>query len=251
MKMDCRLSLKEMVPASFAERVVQFTGVRCPNRFALLARSVLEPETNCTAWFGFSFDSHGGDVLASYSSKFSEPRVARNVQHLQDSVRRGSLRFPAAVSHFQDNILKIISGSHRASPASVRATETISDCGIQVQTISVHANCDTEQFNLDDASLRVISRGYGVISDLYWDSDDFKAKYGDSLKLCRRLKFICPELTLRERQVCILIVQGLTSEGISIEMNVSINTILTFRRRAYSKINISNSNELLHRIIGQ
>ncbi len=54
-----------------------------------------------------------------------------------------------------------------------------------------------------------------------------------------------PELTRRERAVCGLIAIGMSSEAIALTLGISINTVLTFRRRAYSRLNISTQNELL------
>ena len=59
------------------------------------------------------------------------------------------------------------------------------------------------------------------------------------------LKARCPELTDRERQVCSLIAVGMSSEAIALTLDVSINTVLTFRRRAYARLRISTQNELL------
>ena len=52
------------------------------------------------------------------------------------------------------------------------------------------------------------------------------------------------QLTEREQQVCIRILQGLTSEAISLDLNVAISTIHTYRKRAYAKLGISSQNEL-------
>lgn len=54
-----------------------------------------------------------------------------------------------------------------------------------------------------------------------------------------------PKLTNRERRVCSLIAIGMSSEAIALTLEVSINTVLTFRRRAYARLNISTQNELL------
>jgi len=55
----------------------------------------------------------------------------------------------------------------------------------------------------------------------------------------------CPELTAREREVCSLIAIGFSSEAIGLNLELSLNTILTFRRRAYAKLKISSQNELM------
>jgi LuxR family transcriptional regulator, activator of tox operons len=61
-----------------------------------------------------------------------------------------------------------------------------------------------------------------------------------------RLFSIAPQLSNREIQVCAEIVRGLTSQAIASSLGVSINTVLTHRRRAYAKLNISSQNELSH-----
>lgn len=52
------------------------------------------------------------------------------------------------------------------------------------------------------------------------------------------------QLTGREQQVCIRILQGYTSEAISLDLKVAISTIHTYRKRAYAKLRISSQNEL-------
>ena len=54
-----------------------------------------------------------------------------------------------------------------------------------------------------------------------------------------------PSLTPRETQVCAQIARGLTSEGIALELGVSINTVLTYRKRAYERMGITSQNELM------
>lgn len=55
----------------------------------------------------------------------------------------------------------------------------------------------------------------------------------------------CPQLTNRERRVCSLIAVGMSSEAIALTLDISINTVLTFRRRAYARLSISTQNELM------
>lgn len=55
---------------------------------------------------------------------------------------------------------------------------------------------------------------------------------------------IFDQLTTREREVCIRILQGYTSEAISLELDVAKSTIHTYRKRAYAKLGISSQNEL-------
>lgn len=64
-----------------------------------------------------------------------------------------------------------------------------------------------------------------------------------------RLKDAAPCLTPRELEVCTHIARGLTSEGIALELDISRNTVLTFRKRAYARLNIATQNELMHLIM--
>ncbi|MBN9081820.1 MAG: hypothetical protein BGP04_10230 [Rhizobiales bacterium 62-17] len=64
-----------------------------------------------------------------------------------------------------------------------------------------------------------------------------------------RLAALAPALTARERQVCALVALGLTSEGISLRLNIGLNTVLTYRKRAYARLGISSQNELMRRLM--
>jgi DNA-binding CsgD family transcriptional regulator len=64
-----------------------------------------------------------------------------------------------------------------------------------------------------------------------------------------RLRMLQPRMTNREIQVCDGIARGLTSEGIAIEYGISMNTVLTYRKRAYARLGISSQNELLRYVL--
>ena len=53
----------------------------------------------------------------------------------------------------------------------------------------------------------------------------------------------------REAEVCTAIMLGMTSEAIAIKLGISVNTILTYRKRAYGRLNISCQNELMRLIL--
>jgi DNA-binding CsgD family transcriptional regulator len=54
-------------------------------------------------------------------------------------------------------------------------------------------------------------------------------------------------LTQREAEICASITLGYTTLGISLSLGISINTVATHRKRAYSKLGISCQNELFAR----
>lgn len=51
-------------------------------------------------------------------------------------------------------------------------------------------------------------------------------------------------LSEREAEVCAAIACGITTEGISLELDISPNTVATHRKRAYAKLGISSQAEL-------
>lgn len=64
-----------------------------------------------------------------------------------------------------------------------------------------------------------------------------------------RLRLLEPTMPLRETEVCAAIMLGMTSEAIALKLGISVNTVLTYRKRAYSRIGISCQNELLRLIL--
>ena len=52
------------------------------------------------------------------------------------------------------------------------------------------------------------------------------------------------KLTQRERTACNYIIDGCTSEAISLRLDISINSVLCYRKRAYAKLGISSVSEL-------
>ncbi len=52
------------------------------------------------------------------------------------------------------------------------------------------------------------------------------------------------QLTPREREVCERILLGYTSVGIGLDLNIAQSSVVTYRRRAYEKLDISSQNEL-------
>lgn len=51
-------------------------------------------------------------------------------------------------------------------------------------------------------------------------------------------------LSAREQEVCQLVLRGLTTEAIAWELNVSANTVTTYRKRSYEKLGINSKSAL-------
>ena len=64
-----------------------------------------------------------------------------------------------------------------------------------------------------------------------------------------RLHLVAPHMPAREAEVCTAILLGMTSEAIALKLGISVNTVLTYRKRAYNRLNISCQNELMRLIL--
>jgi len=67
--------------------------------------------------------------------------------------------------------------------------------------------------------------------------------------LTERLAKVDPSLSRREKEVCARILLGMSSDGIALDLGVKLQSILTYRKRAYSRLNISSQNELFARCL--
>jgi DNA-binding CsgD family transcriptional regulator len=56
-------------------------------------------------------------------------------------------------------------------------------------------------------------------------------------------------LSSREAEVCARIILGYSNLAISLHFGVSINTVMTYRKRAYAKLNISSQSELFNKCL--
>lgn len=66
-------------------------------------------------------------------------------------------------------------------------------------------------------------------------------------RIMERVVALGAKLSQREAEVCTLILLGHTSESISLNIGVGHSTVLTYRKRAYVKLQISSANELFRR----
>ena len=63
------------------------------------------------------------------------------------------------------------------------------------------------------------------------------------------LRKVRPDLTERETEVCARTVIGTTALGISLDLGISVSTVTTYRRRAYTRMGICSAYELLGSLI--
>ena len=63
-------------------------------------------------------------------------------------------------------------------------------------------------------------------------------------QLMERLQGVNAALSMREQEVCARILLGMSSEGIGLDLGIKTQSVLTYRKRAYARLNISSQNEL-------
>ncbi|MCC6211130.1 MAG: helix-turn-helix transcriptional regulator, partial [Burkholderiales bacterium] len=68
---------------------------------------------------------------------------------------------------------------------------------------------------------------------------------GDRLAaIAARLHALDGRLTRRETEVLSRILLGVSSEGISLDLGIGVNTVLTYRKRAYARLGVTSQAEL-------
>ena len=82
------------------------------------------------------------------------------------------------------------------------------------------------------------------------DAESTVSRRPDREAFAQRLRAVVPELSGRELEVAALIASGLSSHGIALELGISVNTVLTYRKRAYARLGISSQNELMRLLLG-
>ncbi|MGI6245865.1 MAG: helix-turn-helix transcriptional regulator [Pseudochelatococcus sp.] len=68
-------------------------------------------------------------------------------------------------------------------------------------------------------------------------------------EVVKRLAQAHPNLTAREREVCARTLTGETARQIGEDLTLSVGTVLTYRQRAYQKLGLNKSNDLLAAVL--
>jgi DNA-binding CsgD family transcriptional regulator len=68
-------------------------------------------------------------------------------------------------------------------------------------------------------------------------------------RLRERLLAVSPELTARELDVCVRLLQGMTHDGIACDLGLGLTTVKTYRNRAFARLGIHFRNELFARVL--
>lgn len=119
-------------------------------------------------------------------------------------------------------------------------------------TIRLNFYRDGPRGRFTDGDLDVVADLANLLAQVLEKHNDIRpplSKEDRFEQYCNRLGAIAPQLSNREIQICAEIVRGLSSQAIASKLGVSINTVLTHRKRAYARLGISSQNELSHMLL--
>jgi DNA-binding CsgD family transcriptional regulator len=144
-------------------------------------------------------------------------------------------------SAYRSHCYNAVGLDHRLSISHVRRGRTY-----RLNFYSGHGRTFSEAaaasvFNAADLLMALICRH---------DAESAVSPVLDRETFAQQLRAVAPELSARELEVAVLIASGLSSHGIALELGISINTVLTYRKRAYTRLDISTQNELMRLLLG-
>ena len=122
--------------------------------------------------------------------------------------------------------------------------------GSDVYRLSFYSGAGFGRFSECDIN-RMASSGDLLMSLLIKNdaANAVKSEAWTTEALMSRLRMVAPGIPTREAEVCTSIMLGMTSEAIGLKLGISVNTVLTYRKRAYGRLHISCQNELMRLIL--
>lgn len=110
---------------------------------------------------------------------------------------------------------------------------------------------------LDDATADSLLRWFPVVLALIASHSRLTGRLADSSRAFGSVSVIeqslaarTSNLSARQRQVCARILFGMSTEGISIDLNIGGETVVTHRKQAYQRLMIANQFELTRWYLG-
>lgn len=116
-------------------------------------------------------------------------------------------------------------------------------------TFEIDIHKSSKDGGFSESDIQILSSKMPVIGAIvrkFWQlrSDKLALKPRDASINEIYENFGAPDLSLREREVIRYVLRGHSSGSIALNLDVSITTIKTHRKRAYQKLNISSQSEL-------
>lgn len=122
--------------------------------------------------------------------------------------------------------------------------------GYNILGLSVLRTSKKGPFTSEDVdSVRSISNSiFAVVAkhiNLTWDGPDVSVALTSLTEIEACIEECATELPRREAQVSARIIYGMTTTGIGLELEISDETVMTYRKRSYQRLDIATQRELL------
>lgn len=109
---------------------------------------------------------------------------------------------------------------------------------------------DDEEFELIEAIARFVAIAAMKHDEARDPRSRYRDRWGRLAGFLSLLRSAHPGLTGRERDVLARILVGMTSEGIALDLGIGVNSVLTYRKRAYGRLGITSQAQLFSLCLG-
>ena len=134
--------------------------------------------------------------------------------------------------------------SYRGTAVSERLSLLRSDCQGRWIALNLYRGAESGSFSSNEV-LHLCSLAPLIGEFVQQHVDLTRPPEGHSVQQCRqRLQELEPALTERELEVCSLILKGLTTNEIALDLQVKPSSVICYRKRAYARLQVANHKEL-------
>lgn len=229
--------------AEFPQAVLHFLqafGVKADHCSIFIYDGNLKPSHIGTASDGFVIGAY--DASRAYVAQMYQVDPLRALFGISPSQEMTFLRL---------DVDSIIDAGYRdtcfRSIGTVEKMSIVSQKGNRCSTLNLYRHEISGRFQPKE--VRRIERYAPVLNILVEKhvqsySTGNSAEQAPKALIMQRVVALGAKLSQREAEVCTLILLGHTSESIGLNIGVGHSTVLTYRKRAYAKLQISSANEL-------
>lgn len=121
--------------------------------------------------------------------------------------------------------------------------------------LNLYRSCDHGPFS--DGEMTYVQESAAVLAACCAKHDDWLPVMPDEAKavpcldmLGERLQRLGAGLSRREFAVASRVLVGMTSDGIAVDLGIGLQSVLTYRKRAYAKLGVSSQRELFSLVLG-
>lgn len=169
------------------------------------------------------------DIIGGRSNTISLKALHLTAQDVQNPEHRSAIY----EQHRIRERLSVAKACDNGSILSVNLYRHADQSTFHDRDLQVFSTLAPSLFTLVERQITVTEQLAGKLA-----TENNNASHSDSLLRC------APELTRRELDVCLRLLQGMTHDGIACDLGISPATVKTYRNRAFDRLAIHHNNEL-------